>query len=202
MTVLDWQMAIHAQLENGLPNTKVYLEGLPESSPVTKDPTGMLKPMLIVWFGQLTDLENRQYNMDLCGNEDGGEVKTGSFIVESIAPTGLALLQLENVVRGLLTGFSPAGHQPLYEGGSATIRDPYPTGIGDTLRFYKPLFFSGVILTDRLESRPQTLLAPSARTHCPEGHPYDEVNTVINADGKRRCRTCINARARARRLPV
>jgi HNH endonuclease len=28
------------------------------------------------------------------------------------------------------------------------------------------------------------------KTHCPNGHPYDDENTVIGADGWRRCRTC------------
>lgn len=28
------------------------------------------------------------------------------------------------------------------------------------------------------------------KTHCPQGHPYDEVNTLVGSDGKRRCRTC------------
>lgn len=29
-----------------------------------------------------------------------------------------------------------------------------------------------------------------AKTHCPAGHPYDEANTLVYADGRRRCRTC------------
>lgn len=28
------------------------------------------------------------------------------------------------------------------------------------------------------------------RTHCPAGHPYDEVNTYIRPNGKRGCREC------------
>jgi hypothetical protein len=28
------------------------------------------------------------------------------------------------------------------------------------------------------------------RTHCPQGHPYDEVNTFIRSDGARVCKTC------------
>lgn len=202
MSVLDWQIAIQARLETGLPHTKVFLEGVPESTDVPRDPTGLIQPMLILWFGQLVSLQNNENLGDLCGIADGGggEAKTGSFIVESVAPTGLSLLQLEDVVRGLLTGFTPAGQGALSEDGSATIRDPFPTGIGDTLRFYKPLYFSGTILTENVvQMQAQTMLAPAERTHCPEGHPYDEANTIVNADGKRRCRTCINARSRARR---
>lgn len=200
MSVINWQTAIKDRLESGLPNTKVFLEGVPESSQVPKDPSGMIAPMLILWFGQLVDNESSGWTSDLCGLDDGGggEVKSAAFIVQSVAPTGLALLQLENVVRNLLTGFKPAGQGALKEDGSATIRDPYPTGIGDTLRFYKPMFFAGTVLTEA-PGTTTALAAPAARTHCPEGHPYDTQNTVINSDGKRRCRTCINARARARR---
>lgn len=36
-------------------------------------------------------------------------------------------------------------------------------------------------------------------THCPQGHLYDEANTAVNAQGHRKCRTCMAARDRARR---
>lgn len=29
-----------------------------------------------------------------------------------------------------------------------------------------------------------------AKTHCPNGHPYDDANTLIRQDGSRRCRQC------------
>ncbi len=35
-----------------------------------------------------------------------------------------------------------------------------------------------------------------AKTHCPEGHPYDEENTYVRADGERNCRACARDRAR------
>ncbi len=38
----------------------------------------------------------------------------------------------------------------------------------------------------------------SLRMHCPQGHPYDERNTVRRGGG-RRCRTCLNAHRRAKR---
>lgn len=28
------------------------------------------------------------------------------------------------------------------------------------------------------------------KTHCPQGHPYDETNTYIRPDGARTCRAC------------
>lgn len=30
----------------------------------------------------------------------------------------------------------------------------------------------------------------AAKTHCKRGHPFDSVNTRINADGRRQCRAC------------
>ena len=39
----------------------------------------------------------------------------------------------------------------------------------------------------------------AAKTHCPQGHPYDEENTRV-ISGRRVCRTCANERSRAWRL--
>lgn len=36
------------------------------------------------------------------------------------------------------------------------------------------------------------------RTHCPQGHPYDETNTIICPDGSRACRTCRREKSRRR----
>jgi hypothetical protein len=36
-----------------------------------------------------------------------------------------------------------------------------------------------------------------AKTHCPQGHPYDEENTHINKRGSRVCRTCLKERMQA-----
>ena len=43
-----------------------------------------------------------------------------------------------------------------------------------------------------------------AKTHCPAGHPYTPENTVVFADGRRRCLTCRRERQRetARRRRV
>lgn len=32
--------------------------------------------------------------------------------------------------------------------------------------------------------------AAAYKTECPQGHPYDEVNTYVRPDGARRCRAC------------
>lgn len=199
---MAWQMAIYDRLRAGLPNTRVFLEGVPENSPVPSDPTGMIKPFVILWFGQLTrsiNAENRDV-VGLCDDpEDNTENgKQGNISIQSVAPTGLSLLQLEDAIRVLMTSFSPAGQAPLSEDGTTTIRDPMPIGIGDQIRFYKQLFFRGDFY-DTVSGASPGMSVAALRTHCPEGHPYDEYNTVVNGDGKRRCRTCINARARARR---
>jgi hypothetical protein len=40
--------------------------------------------------------------------------------------------------------------------------------------------------------------AGRAKTHCPQGHPYEGSNLVVKKDGKRRCRACLKAhRAKA-----
>jgi hypothetical protein len=37
----------------------------------------------------------------------------------------------------------------------------------------------------------------ASKTHCPQGHPYDEENTYRTKNGKRQCRACSRARTRA-----
>lgn len=39
-----------------------------------------------------------------------------------------------------------------------------------------------------------------AKTHCPQGHPYDEENTC-RKNGRRSCRACAREYARSRRTP-
>jgi hypothetical protein len=48
--------------------------------------------------------------------------------------------------------------------------------------------------------RGQTLAAENAaKTRCPRGHPYDEVNTYVDPSGARRCRVCARNCRSARR---
>ena len=202
MSVLAWQRSIYERLKAGLPSTRVFLEGVPENSPVPHDHTGLIKPFAIVWFGQLTDSTTTdETDVDGLCDESGSIADTkkqGNLALATVAPSGLSLLQLEDAGRRLLTGFSPVGGGPLKEDGSTAVRDPLPIGLGDQIRFYKALFFSG----EYTGGVGPPLLPPTRpaadRTHCPQGHLYDEANTIINNDGKRRCRTCVNARARAR----
>lgn len=37
----------------------------------------------------------------------------------------------------------------------------------------------------------------TAKTHCPQGHPYDEANTWVDKTGRRHCRACTQTRSNA-----
>lgn len=39
----------------------------------------------------------------------------------------------------------------------------------------------------------------AAKTHCPQGHPYDEANTIVRSCGRRRCRACNTSENRQKR---
>lgn len=154
VSLLDWQLDIYNRIDTGLPNTPVFLEGIPENTDISKDPSGFYKPTLILWFGQAYDLSGfggRISVADLCGisGEDKGVTKQASFIVEAVAPSGLSLLQLSQAVRDLLVGYSPVGQGELSEAGSGTVRDPYPVGVGDTLRFYLAIGYKGIVNVGR-----------------------------------------------------
>lgn len=51
----------------------------------------------------------------------------------------------------------------------------------------------------RSNGRPSVTAINRAKTHCPRNHEYTTENTIINGDGKRRCRTCIADRRAAKR---
>ena len=38
-----------------------------------------------------------------------------------------------------------------------------------------------------------------SKTHCKNGHTYDEINTYVRKEGRRMCRACLRDRARRRR---
>lgn len=150
VSLLDWQLEIYRRLDTGLPNTPVYLEGIPESTEIVKDPSAFVKPSLILWFGQAFDLSGfggRISVADLCGvsGNDKGVTKKAAFIVEAVCPSGLSMLQLCQAARDLLVGYSPLEQGEINEAGSGTVRDPYPVGVGDTLRFYGAVGYQGIV---------------------------------------------------------
>ena len=57
---------------------------------------------------------------------------------------------------------------------------------------------------DHLDPVPQQVnlargVGNGSQTHCPQGHPYDEVNTYRRANGIRQCRACHAAQERERK---
>lgn len=50
--------------------------------------------------------------------------------------------------------------------------------------------------TNTLRSKTSAAAINERKTHCPQGHPYDEGNTRYKRDGSRVCRTCEKERAR------
>ncbi len=154
VSLLDWQLDIYQRLDLGLPNTPVFLEGVPENTDIVKDPSAFYKPSLVLWFGQAFDLSGfggRISVADLCGvsGDETASTKQAGFIVESIAPSGLSLLQLAQAARDLIVGYAPLDQGEISEAGSGTVRDPYPVGIGDTLRFYLAIGFRGTVNVNR-----------------------------------------------------
>lgn len=61
------------------------------------------------------------------------------------------------------------------------------------LYHYMPLCHRCHVAFDGTSAGPREL----AKTHCPQGHPYNDVNTST-AEGHRRCLVCLRDRARAR----
>lgn len=200
MDLGPWQDAILDRLETNMP-VRVFPEGIPMNSQAPIDPTGLIKPFVIIWFGSM--LARDESFLDLCG--EATSVREATFIVQCFAGNGRALLSVENRVRSLLAGYRPADEGQLYEEGSASVRDPSSVGLGLDIRFSKQSMWKGMVNSG-------TSLLPLTATGavlplCPKGHAYTEQNTIsekrVRADGTesqaRRCRECVNAkRARLR----
>jgi hypothetical protein len=66
-------------------------------------------------------------------------------------------------------------------------------------RCVNPLHLTAIPIRENCLNSPNTLAAKHAAvTHCPQGHPYDEANTVLYR-GLRRCRACSKEWQRQRR---
>lgn len=53
--------------------------------------------------------------------------------------------------------------------------------------------------TTSVEGAVRSATGGELKSHCPAGHPYDEVNTYVNRQGWRSCRTCKRISDRRRR---
>ena len=59
--------------------------------------------------------------------------------------------------------------------------------------------FLGTVRENALDMTAKGRSAGQKRTHCPQGHPYDEMNTYRKPNGKRCCRTCRSHQDRERK---
>jgi hypothetical protein len=65
-------------------------------------------------------------------------------------------------------------------------------------RCVNPLHLEPVTVAENIQRGTQGW-QQRAKTHCPQGHPYDERNTYIGKRGDRMCRTCGRDRMRRQR---
>lgn len=205
MDLGPWHEAILDKLETGMA-VRVFPEGIPMNSPSPVDPTGLIKPFIVVWFGSMLASNNPKME-DLCGSATS--VREAVFIIQSFAGNGRALLAVENQARKLLTGFQPAGQGQLYEEGSASVRDPSSVGLGIDIRFSKQSMWHGMVNAGvALEPQPvMGAFTAANRPCCPKGHLFTADNTILEKRARRdgtesrarRCRECVNfKRARLR----
>lgn len=89
---------------------------------------------------------------------------------------------------------SAKAHRLVYE----LLRGPIPEGLElDHLcrnrRCVKPGHLEPVTHAENV-SRGRAGAHHAAKTHCPQGHPYDEANTYVRKDrvNRRQCRACAN----------
>lgn len=199
MDLGPWQDDILARLEQGM-NARVFAEGIPMNSPAPIDPTGLIKPFIVLWFGSL--LSRDPLAEDLCGTENS--IREAVFVVQSFAGNGRALLAVENQARILLTGYRPGGQGQLFEAGSASVRDPSSVGLGIDVRFSKQSMWHGMVNAGvSVEETVMPLMGKGAaqkqKPCCPRGHAYAGENLIqepfVRRDGsegiRRRCRSCV-----------
>ncbi|MFJ3170616.1 HNH endonuclease signature motif containing protein [Streptomyces roseus] len=113
-------------------------------------------------------------------------------------------------------GLSPDGYGKFSSGGRyvrahrlaySTLIGPIPPGLHlDHLcrvrRCVNPAHLEPVTHRENILRGATLPAANAAKTHCPQGHAYDEANTHREPDGRRRCRICqraTKAASRARR---
>lgn len=68
---------------------------------------------------------------------------------------------------------------------------------GNTLNNTAANLYWGTLSQNQLDAVRHGTHPFSSRTHCPQGHPYDALNTYIRPTGHRDCRTCKREQRRA-----
>lgn len=105
----------------------------------------------------------------------------------------------ENNPNALLTNEQAREIRLAYASGSVTtaqLADAYDICVGSIQRILCGDAYPIHGAEANLLLRPK--LPPNAeRTHCPQGHPYDQENTYVNPSGQRHCRECMRRRTSA-----
>lgn len=94
-------------------------------------------------------------------------------------------VKIHTLVAAAFIGPRPVGTEVLHGDGDPTHNQP------SNLRY-------GTRGENNLDSVAHGTHPWASRTQCPSGHPYDEGNTYVTPQGKRRCRRCLAARELAR----
>lgn len=136
----EWQRDIVTRLEELLSPEQVFEEGAPEEDALPMYPNRMVKPYVVLWFGQRV---RGGLGFDsLCGVL--GSAHRALFIVQIAAATGEVCNDVSAAVADHLLGFRPAGQGELTEDSAPTIRQPLDTS-GINSRYQRPIAFSGTV---------------------------------------------------------
>jgi hypothetical protein len=136
----DWQRAVITRLEDLLSPEQVYEEGPPDEDALPMYPNRMVKPYVVVWFGQRVS-GGIGYDA-LCGVRESAHVSM--FITQVVAATGEVCNDVSVVVADHLLGFRPADQGELREDSAPTIRQPLDVS-GVNSRYQRPIAFSGTV---------------------------------------------------------
>lgn len=104
---------------------------------------------------------------------------------------------------GVVSGKSLLAHRVSYE----TYKGLIPDGlVVDHLcrvtHCVNPDHLEAVTQKENLRRRDIALGMATAKTHCPQGHEYNETNTYLSPQNRRSCRECSKNRARIKRAEM